>query len=142
MLRQRAGAAQLIIDAWNHHFFIPRCVYFRLSRVERILRRDGSYRYDSENEDDFESPHSRLQGEEYDDGDEDNQYAPSMNTRLAPRRKKITYRLLCLSLAARNPIPVPVQAPGYHVFTPAGPPTPPEVPSPVPVPPAIIQPSS
>jgi hypothetical protein len=92
---------------------MARCLYFSLSKVERILRSDGSYRYDSEDEDDAETSPSHRQDENYNDGDEDNRRTPPSNASLALRRRKdFTYRLSCISLASRNPMPVPMPAPG------------------------------
>ena len=101
-LRQRAQAVQVVIDAWNHHFFMPRYLYFRLSKVGRFPRSDGSYRYDSGNEDDADS----WQGRDSGDDEEDNGYATSSNVRRVPMRRKpdFTYRLSCLSLASHNPL--------------------------------------
>ena len=101
-LRQRAQATQVVIDAWNHHFFMPRHLYFRLSKVGRFPRSDGSYRYDSGNEDDTDS----WQDRDSDDGDNASGYATSSNVRRVSMRRKpdVTYRLSCISLASRNPL--------------------------------------
>jgi hypothetical protein len=133
-LRQRARGARLVIDAWNHHFFMPRYIYFQLSKVQRVPRRDGSYRHRSESEDDTDSSPIRLEDE---DNDEDTRYAT-----LRRRRNPVfTYRLSCLSLASRSPMTGPAPAsgpPGYwhNVIPPSSPPGPygirPRSPPPVP----------
>lgn len=95
----------MLIEAWNHNFFLRRSVHFRFSKVRarrhnrRRSSRRGS-RYGSEEEQEFSEDDSDSMSSESDD-DGGDPYDDRSRKRSSRRRrdKDATYRLLCEFIA-------------------------------------------
>lgn len=97
---------RMLIEAWNHNFFLRRAVYFRFSKVRtrrhrRTRSRRGS-RYGSDEEQDYSDEDSDSMSSE--EEEEDDYYDENVGGRYDRSRKRssrrrrdkeATYRLLC-----------------------------------------------
>jgi hypothetical protein len=117
---QRIRGIRMLVEAWNHNFFLRRAIYFRFSKV-RISRhrrsrgnsrrssRHGSKYGSDDEEDDFSdydsdslSSDTEFDDEEDDNGDSDARYRKSRKRAARRRKESKVYRLLCEYIAPNH----------------------------------------
>lgn len=97
---------KMLIEAWNHNFFLRRAVYFRFSKARgrhhhRRSRRGSRFGSDMEHEysEDSDDLSSEDDDDELYDEEDDGRYGRSRKRPSRRRREDVRYRLICEFIA-------------------------------------------
>jgi len=112
----------MLIEAWNHNFFLRRSIYFRFAKArgrrQHRRSRRGS-RYGSDSGHDYSEDDSDDLSSEQDDNDDlydeedDGRYKRPRKRSARRRREEVRYRLICEYIAPSGGPGMPAGYPAY-----------------------------